>query len=62
MADLRVGQIFALQATIKTRVKLKCNAEPLFWCSLGQDAGCYTMRVEDFINKEQEFIDDVAST
>lgn len=61
IADLRVGQIFALQATIKTRVKLECNAEPLFWCNLGQDGGSYTLRIEDFVNKEQEFIDDVVS-
>jgi flagellar motor switch protein FliM len=61
LAGLRVGQILALQATIKTRVKLECNAEPLFWCSLGQDGGCYTLRVEDVINKEQAFIEDVVS-
>jgi len=61
IADLRVGHIFTLQSTIKTRVKLECNAEPLFWCKLGQDGGCYTLRIEDFVNKEQEFIDDVVS-
>jgi flagellar motor switch protein FliM len=61
IAGLQVGQIFALQATAKTRVKLECNAEPLFWCSLGQAAGCYTLRIDDFVNKEQDFIDDVVA-
>jgi flagellar motor switch protein FliM len=59
IARLRVGQILTLQATTKTRVKLECNAEPLFWCNLGQADGLYTLRVDDFVNQEQEFINDV---
>ncbi|WP_036261235.1 flagellar motor switch protein FliM [Methylocapsa aurea] len=59
IASLRVGQILALQATAKTRVKLECNAEPLFWCNLGQADGFYTLRLDEFVNQEQEFINDV---
>lgn len=61
IASLKVGQVFALQATTKTRVKLECNAEPLFWCNLGQADGFYNLRIDDFVSHEQEFIDDVLS-
>jgi flagellar motor switch protein FliM len=60
IADLRVGKMFALQATTKTRVKLESNAEPLFWCSLGQSDGFYTLRVDEAVNQEQEFIENVS--
>jgi flagellar motor switch protein FliM len=59
IATLKVGQVFALQATTKTRVKLECNAEPLFWCNLGQAGGFYNLKIDDFVNREQEFIEDV---
>lgn len=61
IAALKIGQVFALQATTKTCVKLECNAQPLFWCKLGQADGVYVLRVDDFVNQEQEFINDVMS-
>jgi flagellar motor switch protein FliM len=59
IAEFKVGQVFALQATTKTRVKLECNAQPLFWCNLGQADGAYVLRVDEIVNEEQEFINDV---
>ncbi len=59
IADLKVGEIFSLQATTKTRIKLECNAEPLFWCNLGQADGFYTLRVDEIANQEREFIEGV---
>lgn len=59
IANLRIGQVLNLQATAKSRVKLECNTEHLFWCDLGQAGGFYTLRVEDFVNREQELIDDI---
>lgn len=59
IVELEAGRVLALQATAKTRVKLECNAEPLFWCELGQSDGFYTLRLDDFVNQEQEFIDDL---
>lgn len=61
IAGMKVGQIFKLQATTNSRVRLQCNGEPLYWCQLGQGEGHYTLRVDDFIDQEQEFIDDVLS-
>ena len=59
IANLRIGQVLPLQATAKTRVMLECNSEALFWCDLGQASGFYTLRVDDFVNSEQELIDDI---
>jgi flagellar motor switch protein FliM len=61
IADLKVGGILQLQATTKTRIRLECNAEPLFWCNLGQGEGFYTLRIDESVNQEQQFIDDVLS-
>lgn len=61
IAALKVGGILQLQATTKTRIRLECNAEPLFWCNLGQGDGFYTLRIDEAVNQEQEFIDDVLS-
>lgn len=41
IASLQIGHVLTLQATAKTRVKLECNTEPLFWCDLGQADGFY---------------------
>jgi len=59
IAGLQIGHVLTLQATAKTRVKLECNAEPLFWCDLGQADGFYTLRVEDSVDRERELIDDI---
>jgi flagellar motor switch protein FliM len=59
IVGLEIGQVLTLQATAKSRVKLECNAEPLFWCDFGQADGFYTLRIDEFVNQEQEFIDDI---
>jgi flagellar motor switch protein FliM len=59
IAALEVGQVLKLQATPTSRVKLECNDEALFWCQLGQGDGCYTVRIEDFVDQEREFLDDI---
>ncbi|MCB8823478.1 flagellar motor switch protein FliM [Microvirga rosea] len=61
IADLKVGQVLELQATPRSRVKLEGNDQPLFWCHVGKAEGSYVLRVDDFIDQEQEFIDDVLS-
>jgi flagellar motor switch protein FliM len=59
IANLRVGNIFKLHATPQSRVRLECKNQPLFWCQLGQGDGLYTVRVEENVDQEQEFIDDI---
>jgi flagellar motor switch protein FliM len=56
---LKVGQIVELNATAESRVRVECNGERLVWCELGKSNGAYTLRVEDFIDREQEFMDDI---
>lgn len=59
IASWEVGQVLTLQATAKTRVKLECNAEPLFWCDLGQSDGYYTLRAHDCMDQNREFLNDI---
>ncbi len=59
IANLKVGQVLQLQATAKSRVKLECNSQALFWCQLGQADGHYTLRVDEIVDKDQEFMDDI---
>ena len=59
IADFHVGQILKLETTTRSRIKLESNAQPLFWCELGQVGGNYTLRIEDAFDQEQEFVDDL---
>ena len=59
LSELKVGQRIQLQATPRGRVKVECNDQALFWCELGQTDGAYTVRVEDFVDREEEYMDDI---
>lgn len=59
IANLAVGQILQLNATPHTRVRVECNGEPLLWCQLGKSNGAYTLRVEEPIDRDQEFMNDI---
>jgi flagellar motor switch protein FliM len=59
IANLAVGQILQLNATAQTRVRVECNGEPLLWCQLGKANGTYTLRVEEPIDRDQEFMNDI---
>lgn len=59
IAGLKVGQRLELQATPRSRVRVECNEQALFWCALGQADGAYTLRIEDFVDREQEFLDGI---
>jgi flagellar motor switch protein FliM len=57
IAGLQVGQVLPLQATARTRVKLEGNAQPIFWCDLGQVDGHYTLRIDEIVDQDQDFIE-----
>ena len=61
IAELSVGQVLELRATPRSRVKLVGNDRDLFWCDVGQAEGGVVLRVDRFIDQDQEFIDDVLS-
>ena len=61
IAELRVGQVLKLTVKTDSHIKLECNDQALFLCQLGQGEGHYTLRVDAFIDQEQELIDDILS-
>ena len=61
IANFRVGQVVELKATPRTRVHLECDGERMVVCQFGKSNGVYTLRVDDFIDREQEFMNDILS-
>ena len=59
VASFKAGQIFELNATAQSRVRIECNGERLMWCHVGKAQGKYTLRVDELIDREQEFMDDI---
>jgi flagellar motor switch protein FliM len=61
LADLQVGQVLKLQATPRSRVKVESNEQPLFWSLLGENEGFHTLCIDEVIDQQQQFINDVLS-
>jgi flagellar motor switch protein FliM len=61
VASFGVGKIVELNATASGRVRLECNGEPLLWCHLGKAQGKYTLRVDEPVDREQEFMNELLS-
>ena len=61
IANLKVGQVLKLQATTRSPVKVESNEQPLFWAYLGQNEGFHTLCIDEPLDEEKEFIDDVLS-
>ncbi|ATQ69688.1 MULTISPECIES: FliM/FliN family flagellar motor switch protein [Methylosinus] len=59
VARFEVGQIVELPVSPTGLIALECEGQTLFWCEIGQKDGAYTIRIADFVDKEQEFIDDM---
>jgi flagellar motor switch protein FliM len=62
IAGIEVGCVLPLQATPRSLVRLESNDQLLFWCELGQANGYYTVRIEEGVDDEQEFINAIASS
>jgi flagellar motor switch protein FliM len=62
IAAFQVGKLLELNATANSRLRLECNGERLMWCHLGKSQGKYTLRVEEAIDREQEFMDDILAS
>ena len=61
ISHFRVGQVVELKATPRTRVHLECDGERMVLCQFGKSNGVYTLRVDDFVDREQEFMNDILS-
>jgi len=59
VARFEVGQIIELPVSPTGLVALMCEGQSLFWCEIGQKDGSYTIRIDDFVDQQQEFIEDV---
>lgn len=61
VAGFEVGHVVELNATAHGRVRLECNGERLMWCHLGKSQGKYTLRVDQLVDREQEFLNEILS-
>ncbi len=59
VAQFKVGHVLELNATAHGRVRLECNGERLMWCHLGKSQGKYTLKVDEPIDREQEFFNEI---
>jgi flagellar motor switch protein FliM len=59
VAQFKVGHVIELNATAHGRVRLECNGEQLMWCHLGKSQGKYTLRVDEPVDREQEFLNEI---
>jgi flagellar motor switch protein FliM len=59
VAHFAVGQVLQLRATPDTPIRVECNGERLINCHIGKANGVYTLRVHDFVDQKQEFIEDI---
>ncbi len=59
VARFAVGQMLQLRATPDSLVRVECNGERLINCNIGKSKGVYALRIHDFIDQEQEFMDDI---
>jgi flagellar motor switch protein FliM len=62
ISTLHPGQIIELGTTAHSRVRVECNNARLLWCHLGKSNGVYTLRVDAFVDREQEFMDDILAS
>jgi flagellar motor switch protein FliM len=59
LVRLKPGQVIELDHASKNRIRVESTGLPLFWSELGQADGLYTLRVNEFVDHEQEFMDDI---
>jgi flagellar motor switch protein FliM len=59
VAAFCVGQLLQLRASPDGVLCVECNGERLINCEIGKSNGVYTLRVRDFVDHEQEFIEDI---
>lgn len=62
VARFAVGQMLQLRATPEGQVLVECNGERLIKCQMGKANGSYTLRVREFVDQEQEFMEDILAS
>jgi flagellar motor switch protein FliM len=59
VTQFHAGEVIELKANPQSRVRVECNGERLMWCDLGKSGGVYTLRVDAFVDREREFIEEI---
>ncbi len=59
ISRLRAGQVLELPSDPNTLVKVHCNDHTLLLCHLGQSDGAFVLRVEQFADAEQDFMEEL---
>jgi flagellar motor switch protein FliM len=59
ITQFRIGDIIELKANPQSRLRIECNGERVMWCDLGKSNGVYTLRFDAFVDREQEFIEEI---
>ena len=59
IAQLRPGQVLALNSTPTSLVSLQSGDEQLFWCRLGQSDGHFTVVVDSPVSRTDEAVGDL---
>jgi hypothetical protein len=61
ISHFQVGQLLELKATARTLVHLECDGERMVVCQFGKSNDVYTLRVDGFVDRQQEFMNDILS-
>ncbi len=59
IADFDIGQTIELPIAPTALIQFECQGRALFRCQLGQRDGSYTVRIEEFVDDSEEFIQDL---
>ena len=59
IARLEVGDVLRLPIAPTSPIRIESEGRTLFWCTLGQKDGHYTVRLEDFSDERQSFIENI---
>lgn len=59
IADLKPGQVLALNSTPASLIALQSGPEQIFWCKLGQSDGYFTVVVEQPVIQKEESLEDI---
>jgi flagellar motor switch protein FliM len=54
-----IGDIVRLPISPTSPIRIESDGRTLFWCTLGQKDGFYTVRLEEFSDERQEFLQDL---
>jgi len=59
IANLEIGDVLRLPIAPTSPIRIESEGRTLFWCTLGQKDGHYTVRLEDFSDERQSFIENI---